>query len=168
MPILILAVILVCAAGLLGFWWRSQQSMPTPVFAGQAVVVDGDTIQIAGRRIRLWGIDAPEAAQTCRRREQLVPCGAQATAALTELVRGKQVTCAQNDIDVYGRVVAVCRVTGQEINAWLVEHGQAVAYRQYGGSVYDSAQAQARAARLGLWAGTFTWPWAYRRQQVSK
>ena len=32
---------------------------------GQASVIDGDTLEIHGTRIRLWGIDAPESSQLC-------------------------------------------------------------------------------------------------------
>ena len=44
--------------------------LPTLALAdvtGQARVIDGDTIEVAGERIRLHGIDAPESGQRCRR-----------------------------------------------------------------------------------------------------
>ena len=37
----------------------------TDVLAGVATVIDGDTLEIHGTRIRLHGIDAPESAQLC-------------------------------------------------------------------------------------------------------
>jgi endonuclease YncB( thermonuclease family) len=39
--------------------------------AGQASIIDGDTLEIHGRRIRLWGIDAPESSQLCRGEDSL-------------------------------------------------------------------------------------------------
>ncbi|WP_411971097.1 thermonuclease family protein, partial [Mesorhizobium sp. BR1-1-6] len=42
-------------------WWGSS---PAPI-AGVASVIDGDTIEIHGRRVGANGIDAPESAQRC-------------------------------------------------------------------------------------------------------
>ena len=49
---------------------------------GPARVIDGDTIDVAGVRVRLHGIDAPERAQTCRADGRAWPCGRQAARAL--------------------------------------------------------------------------------------
>ena len=59
---------------------------------GPARIIDGDTIDIAGERIRLHGIDAPEAAQTCVADGVTWPCGQSATAALVEFIGGAAVT----------------------------------------------------------------------------
>ena len=71
--------------------------------------------------------------------------------------------CERREADRYGRMVAVCRVDGVEVNRWLVEQGWALAYVKYGGSVYLEAQRQAQAARRGVWQGSFQAPWEYRK-----
>ena len=99
--------------------------------SGVAFVIDGDTLKIAPERIRLHGIDAPESAQSCRAGGKTWACGEAATRALRERIAGRPVECAERDRDRYGRIVAVCRVDGADVNAWMVEQGWAVAYRKY-------------------------------------
>jgi hypothetical protein len=63
-------------------------------FVGQASVIDGDTLEIHGIRIRLWGIDAPESSQLCRGDDSLqYRCGAQAANDLDTFIAGRPVNC---------------------------------------------------------------------------
>src|SRR3546814_11326968 len=87
---------------------------------GKASVIDGDTIEIHGTRIRLHGIDAPESDQLCVVRQQDVRCGQQAAIALYERIGRATVSCEPTDRDRYGRVVAVCRAHGEDLNASMV------------------------------------------------
>ncbi len=130
--------------------------------AGPARVIDGDTIEIAGQRIRLHGIDAPESRQTCRRDTVTWRCGVEAARALRLFIDGQRVTCRERDIDRYGRIVAVCHAGGQDLNGLLVSEGMALAYRRYS-TDYVGAEEAARAAGNGLWAGLFIPPWEWRR-----
>src|ERR1700751_3247297 len=90
---------------------------PLPALAddliGQASVIDGDTIEIHGTRIRLWGIDAPEGDQFCRgENSELYLCGQKAAAALAGLLYAipRPVVCTPKGRDRYGRKVAVCKI----------------------------------------------------------
>lgn len=130
---------------------------------GAAIVVDGDTIDVAGTRIRLHGIDAPEDSQTCRRASGVTwDCGRESAQALARHIGRSTVRCEAKGRDRYGRTVAVCYQGGGDINQWMVAHGWAVAFRQYA-FTYVSAEENARKARLGLWSGTFEMPWDWRR-----
>ena len=128
--------------------------------SGIARVLDGDTIEIGTQRIRLWGVDAPEGRQSCLAGSRRWPCGRRATAALASRIDGRSVTCEERDRD--GRIVAVCRHGGRDVNAWLVREGWALAYRRYS-RAYVGEESAAKVARRGLWRGEFVQPWNWRR-----
>ena len=130
--------------------------------AGRASVIDGDTLEIHGQRIRLHGIDAPEGAQLCYRDEQPWPCGRRAAFALADHIGSRAVSCEQRDLDRYGRIVAACLAGGEDLGAWMVRQGWALAYRRYSLD-YVRDEENARGGRAGLWSGTFTPPWEWRR-----
>jgi endonuclease YncB( thermonuclease family) len=98
---------------------------------GPARVIDGDNIDIAGERIRLHGIDAPESAQTCVAGGATWPCGQSATAALVAFIGDAPVRCGEQGADRYGRTIATCYVQGEDIGAGMVLNGWAPAYRRY-------------------------------------
>lgn len=131
--------------------------------SGTASVIDGDTIEIHGQRIRLHAIDAPESRQTCTRGGRTWRCGREAALALADRIGRRPVTCDRRDIDRYGRVVSVCREGGEDLNAWMVRSGWALAYRRYGRD-YIRAEAEAQRNRRGLWSGEFIAPWDWRRR----
>ena len=130
---------------------------------GVASVIDGDTVEIRGTRIRLHGIDAPESRQLCTRPSgQSWRCGQQAALALSDRIGRRSVICVARDTDRYGRTIAVCSQDGIDLNAWMVAEGWAVAYRQYSRD-YVLADTEARSARRNIWSGTFVMPWDWRR-----
>jgi len=133
--------------------------------AGRASVIDGDTLEIHGTRIRLSGVDAPESHQTCTDTQgQPWLCGQKAALALSDLIGEKTVHCVPESKDRYGRTIAACEVAGQDLGQWLVSHGWAVAYRRY--SVrYIPDEETARAQHLGIWAGSFVMPWDFRHKK---
>lgn len=134
-------------------------------------VIDGDTFVMRGITYRLYGIDAPEAGQTCNAMDGgRWDCGNSATTALGNLLFASQVECIDRGEDVYGRMLAVCSADGQEVNRALVEEGLAWSFRRYTHD-YDTLEDGARAARAGIWQAETEPPWLYREhrwQQASK
>ena len=140
--------------------------LPAIAFAdvtGPARVIDGDTLEVAGQRVRLHGVDAPELAQTCRDRNGEYPCGRVARAAVLDLIASEDtVTCKTRGKDRYGRWLAVCFAGGFSINRNIVFTGWALAYRRYS-TDYVETEDGAREAKRGLWRGKFVPPWEWRR-----
>ncbi len=105
--------------------------MPVSALAdiiGPARVIDGDTIEVQGQRIRLHGIDAPEGRQLCFDDGEPWLCGTAATNALRNKIGDRQVTCEELDRDCYERVVAKCPVDGEDLGEWMVLRGWAKRY----------------------------------------
>jgi endonuclease YncB( thermonuclease family) len=124
--------------------------------------IDGDSFEIGGHPVRLFGIDAPEGRQDCRRNGQTWRCGDEARDKLRGLVADATLRCTPRDTDEYGRSVSVCKNGNVDINAEMVRAGFALAYRRYS-SDYVDEENEARNAKRGLWSGEFTKPWDYRR-----
>ena len=129
---------------------------------GQASVIDGNTIEIHGQRIRFYGIDAPESAQTCAVGGKEVRCGQQAANALADRIGRQTVTCEPKNIDQYNQVVALCRAGGEDLNAWMVRQGMALAYRR-SSTKYVRQEKRAAKEKVGIWRGYFVNPWDWRR-----
>jgi len=172
---LVVVTILICGAAYIAYhpratlqpverlWtrhWPWRAPLPA-IVVGKPWVIDGDTIDIAGVRVRLEGIDAPESEQTCSdAKGQPWPCGIKATQELRAYLGHGDVSCAPEGHDRYRRVLAVCSLAGSDVNAWMVRQGWALAYGFAG--TYQAQQDEARAAKRGIWAGTFTAPQDWR------
>lgn len=137
----------------------------TAIVSGRAKVFDGDTIEIAGTRIRLEGIDAPETTQMCSRAGRgMWPCGTEAARHLKRLTGGRQVVCESAGEDVYGRMLGRCLVEGLDINAEMVRSGFAWAFVRYSRR-YVAAEREARRAEAGIWQGEAEPAWAFRERR---
>ena len=86
----------------------------------------------------------------------------QAALALSDKIGNRTVACEPRDKDQYGRIVAVCRAGGEDLNKWMVAQGWALAYRKYS-TAYVEQESNASAAKLGIWQGEFVDPWEWRR-----
>ena len=152
-------------AGLLGFYaYQHWTAAPASPLIGRVRVLDGDSLDISGARIRLEGIDAPEWRQTCiDPKGQTWSCGQTAAQELRSYIGGRELTYARHGVDRYNRILATCSVSdGSDVNAWMIRQGWAVASGDAGH--YRSEQHAAEAAKRGIWSGTFLLPREWRRQ----
>ena len=142
-------------------------AQPPILFGPVSAVSDGDTLKVGKVRVRLHGIDAPEMAQSCRLiDERQYPCGIHATNALKALIGSQAVFCAILDTDRYGRLIGRCLLgstSGPDLSRLLVQQGWAVAYTRYSAD-YVPDETRAKAARLGIWRGSFQLPEDFRKE----
>ena len=124
-------------------------------------VVDGDTLRIAGQRIRLYGIDAPELDQTCANGW---PAGQEARRALAGIVTTRALDCRYVTTDIYRRAVAICRVDGEDLSEALIRSGMGWAYRTQS-LRYLFPEWQAWFDDLGVHAHPCISPSAWRRSR---
>ncbi|MCK0151053.1 thermonuclease family protein [Marivita sp. S6314] len=140
-------------------------TLALPVSAGPSGpvhVIDGDTIDVGDTRVRLHAIDAPEADQMCGSADSPAwECGAWVTSEARRLFEGKRARCIVQDIDRYGRTVAICDVKGRDMGEVLVSEGLAFAYRRYG-MAYDLTEKRAAVNARGLHGAGATSPAAFR------
>ncbi len=158
-----IAALIVGAAALSPASWH--QPATAGAMAG-VTAIDGDTLDAGGKRIRLFGIDAPELRQRCNDTSgRAWACGRAAKARLAALVAGGPVACASRGHDRYGRMLGICSAGNvRDVGAALVQEGFAVDYSRYS-NLYTSAARGARAAGRGIWRGRFEPPeqWRHRR-----
>lgn len=156
----------------LGIWWvllvlaviAVNHFIPkTPDIQGAVTVLDGDTLDLKGQRIRLAGIDAPELGQQCTKDHERYPCGKESAWVLQGLIKGQEIGCISEGKDKYNRTLSTCYLGDKNINAEMVRLGWALAYSHYS-EAYVSEENIARTAKVGLWEGTFQTPWDYRHK----
>lgn len=155
-----------------GGWLNTARTVahqaPASPLVGRASVIDGDTVEIAGQRVRFNGIDAPESAQSCKDANGAnYPCGRRSAEALDAwLTASRPLRCVFVEWDRYGRFVGDCaRTDGASVASWLVSSGHAMDWPRYSNAAHANEQAAARVAHLGIWQGEVQPPWEWRAAQ---
>jgi len=147
------------------FAFSADRPLPRPpavgdVVSGPARVIDGDTLEVAGVRVRLFGIDAPEHRQSCGAAASAWACGDAAARRLTELA-APGVRCTGHEHDKYRRLVATCKAGAVDLGERMVAEGFAWAFVRYS-DAYVATEAEARERHAGLWRGPAEAPWDFR------
>jgi endonuclease YncB( thermonuclease family) len=140
-----------------------------PVLRGPVRVIDGDTLDMGGQRLRLHGVDAPERGGACLGADgRSHDCGRWATGAAGALIGGRVLDCRDLGERTHGRIVAACTLGGQDLGAALIAAGIVRACPRYArrhphSRGYEALEARAIAARVGLHAGRTPEPASFCR-----
>ena len=89
---------------------------------GPPEVVDGETVRVSGKAFRLYGIDAPDIAQTCEIRDRKYNCGRVSMTALMDLVAGVNIRCVPRRGATGTPVMANCYATGYDLSEGMVAY----------------------------------------------
>jgi endonuclease YncB( thermonuclease family) len=144
-------------------WMRSSDQLLTADGA-RVSVIDGDSLRIGGRVIRLADMDAVELHQSCRDANGVSwDCGHYARNALQEMVASGGLQCRSRTSDRYGRAVSVCSTDAvKDLSAAMVAQGWAVSGDIRRAGIHATEERKARTAKLGIWQGSFEQPSAWR------
>jgi endonuclease YncB( thermonuclease family) len=132
-----------------------------PVYRGSAEVVGPAMLSINGKRIVLYGVDAPVKGQPCYAGAKIWDCATASAKTLLNLIGTQEIACEQRRVDGFGRVFAVCKAGELDLNRALVEAGMAVALPKETAD-YVASEAAAKSKGVGVWRGPFIAPADYR------
>jgi len=138
------------------------------ILSAEAIkVVDGDTIHIGNTKYRLFGIDAPEISQQCKKDNKTISCGVDAKKMLENKIGKETPKCISQTKDKYNRIVAECFIQSENLSSYMVRSGYAVAYRKYS-SKFVEDEKYAKNNKLGIWSTKFQNPEEFRRHKSSQ
>ncbi len=158
---------------LITMWFLSQSLNGAEIY-GVPKIVDGDTVRINSKKIRLKGIDAPEIKQQCKKPfltfsavisfqfSKNYSCGVFSKNKLIDKIGNKEIKCIYSSKDRYKRYLATCFKDKINLNKWMVRNGYAVAYKRYS-KQYVNDEDYAKEKKLGIWEGSFTMPEKWRK-----
>jgi len=134
--------------------------------AGKPKVIDARTLEVAGQRVRLYGIDTPDAGQPCHWPAKDIDCGHISMTALLDLVAvSGGIVCKPVDSVAAdnGTRFFRCFDDGSDIAENMVYTGWALP-TPGDPAGYGAKAAIAEKRRYGMWKGTFEKPWVWRRR----
>ena len=150
------------------------QTLNSSEIYGIPKIIDGDTVHINNKKIRLEGIDAPEIKQQCKKNflqisvfvgfqfSKNYPCGVTSKTKLINKIDSSKIKCISSSKDRYKRYLATCYLKKINLNKWMVRNGYAVAYKRYS-KRYLIDENYAKENKLGMWKGTFLRPEKWRK-----
>lgn len=157
---------LICVLGN-GVPVRADVDGPACVSSGDVIVINGKRWYgrcIGGTEVRLFGIVAPDLSQTCNAPGgHQWQCGRVSAAILLEAVKNQTLVCVGSTADAEGRLMATCRVQGEDLNQKMVRAGWALAYPRHSAKYADDEKRAAQ-GRKGLWQmpGVTDFEWRYQ------
>jgi len=152
----------------------STQNLYSTEIYGTPKIIDGDTVHINNKKIRLEGIDAPEIKQQCKKHflkisaligfqfNKSYSCGVTSKKKLIDKIDDSKIRCISSSKDRYKRYLATCYKEKINLNKWMVRNGYAVAYKRYSKD-YVRDEAYAKENKLGVWEGSFMMPEKWRK-----
>jgi endonuclease YncB( thermonuclease family) len=118
--------------------------------SGYAFVQDDGSMKVDGRHVRLFGIYIPPTSQSCRTFERPLTCAPRAALALDFRIGADFVHCQPTSKSQDGEIVALCRVGGEDLSAYLLTRGWAVALPD-APFEYSALEKIARNQGVGVW-----------------
>lgn len=155
MPFLFLLMLIFATA-----WYSFRRDKDN--LKGRVVVIDGDTVDIGGERVRLVGFDALEMGQAVIIAGRRINGGKAAKIALRRFLSGKKASCEISGRDRWGRALGRLYADGQDVGAWMVSRGLAIVDPRFD-QRYLWKERAARLAKRGIWQGKFVMPWRWRK-----
>lgn len=165
-----LLFILTSSIFIFAFFFKNHDEVTTRSILGKAHILDGDTIKINGRKIRLINIDSAESSQKCYNiNNSSYFCGKDATKFLVNLIADKEVECRYDKLDIYNRILGTCYLNKTDINLSMIRNGHAIIYSyKRAPEKYIAAESYAKENNLGLWQGSYEIPKDYRKRMRGK